>query len=65
MSKKIVFKISKEGDVLVDKVEGYGPNCVEATKSLEQALGKIDGERKYTEEYDDPIDTDNSEHIQH
>jgi GTP cyclohydrolase III len=64
MSKKIVFKISKDGDVLVDKVEGYGSTCLEATKFIEKALGKADeSTRRMTEEYDEPLRVDNSERV--
>ena len=66
MSKKIVFKISKDGDVLVDKVEGYGSNCLEATKSIERALGRTDeNSRRYTEEYNNPVELQQDEHIEH
>jgi hypothetical protein len=66
MSKKIVFKISKDGDVLLDKVEGYGSNCLEATRSIERALGLADEHsRRLTEEYNDPVALDQSEHIEH
>jgi hypothetical protein len=64
MSKKIVFKITKDGDVVVDKVEGYGSSCLEATKFIEKALGKADeSTRRMTEEYEEPIKVDNSERI--
>lgn len=66
MSKKIVFKINKDGDVIVDSVEGYGSSCLEATKMIEQALGKSDeSTRQLTEEYNEPIAQDNAEHIRH
>jgi hypothetical protein len=66
MSKKIVFKISKDGDVLVDSVEGYGSSCLEATKMIEKALGKSDeGTRSFTEEYNEPVEQENSEHLRH
>jgi hypothetical protein len=64
MSKKIVFKITKDGDVVVDKVEGYGSSCLEATKFIEKALGKADeSTRRMTEEYEEPLRVDNSERI--
>jgi hypothetical protein len=66
MSKKIVFKITKDGDVVVDKVEGYGSSCLEATKFIEKALGKADeSTRRMTEEYEDTVSVDNSERIRH
>jgi len=65
MSKKIVFKISKDGDVLIDKVEGYGSTCLEATKFIEKALGRADeSTRRMTEEYEEPLKTDNAHRIQ-
>jgi hypothetical protein len=64
MSKKIVFKITKDGDVVIDKVEGYGSSCLEATKFIERALGKADeSTRRMTEEYEDTVRVDNSERI--
>ena len=66
MSKKIVFKINNEGNVSIDKVEGYGSSCLEATGLLERALGKAEeSSRKLTDEYNDPTATDNSEHVSH
>jgi hypothetical protein len=60
MSKKIVFKINKNGDVLIDKVEGYGSGCLEATKFIEGKLGSVDeATRKFTSEYEElpPVET--------
>ena len=52
MSKKIIFKINKEGNVLIDKVEGYGANCKDFTRLLEESLGSVDeASREYTGEY--------------
>lgn len=66
MSRKLVFKIDKEGNVLIDKVEGFGSSCLEATKIIERALGIVDeSTRKFTEEFNEPATTDNSEHINH
>jgi GTP cyclohydrolase III len=66
MSKKIVFKIGKDGDVKIESLEGYGSSCMDATSMLERALGKADeSTRKMTHEYSDAITQDNEEHIQH
>jgi hypothetical protein len=66
MSKKIVLKIGRDGSVKVDKLEGYGEGCLEATKFLERALGGVDeSSRKFTEEYNEPCHTDTDEHIRH
>jgi GTP cyclohydrolase III len=66
MSKKMVFKINKDGNVVVDTVQGYGSACMEATKFIERALGKADeSTRKTTEEYEKPVKLDNTENIQH
>jgi hypothetical protein len=55
MSKKIIFRINKEGNILIDKVEGYGSSCLEATKSIEKALGKAnESTREMTSEYNGP-----------
>ena len=64
MAKKIVFRINKDGDVLIDKVEGYGSSCLDATKFLETALGEVDEKsRRMTEEYEEPLQSNNSERI--
>jgi hypothetical protein len=66
MSKKLVFKIGKEGEVVIDKVEGYGSNCLEATRGIEKALGLADeSSRSMTDEYNDPAETNLGEHIVH
>lgn len=52
MSKKIVFQVSKDGNVSITKLEGYGDACLETTKMLERALGNADeSTRKMTDEY--------------
>lgn len=66
MSKKIVFKIDKEGNVRVNDVEGYASGCLDATKAIEKALGLVDeASRRMTDEYDDVIQQDTDNHIQH
>lgn len=66
MSKKIVIKIGKDGNVIVDKLEGYGSRCLEATRSLERALGCSDeNSRRFTDEYNDPAENVHTEHIEH
>jgi hypothetical protein len=66
MSKKIVFKINKDGNVSIDNVEGYGSACLDTTKMLERALGRADeSTRRMTDEYEDPIINETSEHIEH
>lgn len=66
MSKKIVFKINREGNVAIDEVIGYGSCCLEATKMLEGVLGGVDeGSRQMTEEFNNPIACDREEHIEH
>lgn len=55
MSKHVEFSIDAEGNVKIQKLEGYGSGCVEATKFLEKSLGKADeGSREYTEEINKP-----------
>jgi GTP cyclohydrolase III len=64
MSKQIVFRINNNGDVTLDKVEGYGAGCLEATKAIERALGKSDeSSRRTTDEYEDPVTLDETESI--
>lgn len=66
MSKKIVFKIGKDGNVSIDKLEGYGSSCLDTTKMLERALGKADEDsRRMTDEYNEDITHDSSDHIRH
>ena len=49
----MVFRVSPDGNVSVDEIEGFGSACLDATKLLEQALGKADeSTRKLTEEYE-------------
>jgi hypothetical protein len=63
MSKKIVFKINKNGSVLIDKVEGYGSACKDITSLIEQALGSADeSSREYTAEYCDSSSSSNDTH---
>lgn len=66
MSKKIVFKINKEGNAVIDQVEGFGSACVDATKFLERALGQADeSSRLLTDEYNEPVKSSDLEHIHH
>jgi hypothetical protein len=62
MSKNITFIIDNNGNVKVDKVEGYGAGCLEATKLIEERLGGAEeGTRQLTEEFNEPIKNDGSE----
>jgi hypothetical protein len=55
MSKHIEFSIDVEGNVKIQKLEGYGSGCVEATKFLERSLGNADeSSREYTDEINKP-----------
>jgi hypothetical protein len=66
MSKKIVFKINKNGDVAIDEMTGYASGCVDASAALEKRLGQADeSSRRLTEEYNEPLSLDNEEHISH
>jgi len=66
MSKKIVFQVSKDGNVSISKLEGYGDTCLDTTKMLERALGKADeSSRKMTDEYNDSISQEMTERIAH
>lgn len=56
MSKLVEFSIDVEGNVKIAKLEGYGSGCIEATKFLEQALGKADEcSRQCTDEINEPV----------
>jgi hypothetical protein len=66
MSKKIVFKIGKDGNAAIEHVEGFGSSCMDATKFLERALGTADeSSRKLTGEYNEPVQLEETEHIHH
>lgn len=66
MSKKIVFKINKDGNVIIDKVEGYGSSCLDATKLLERKIGLADeSTRKLTSEYEELPPVSVGENIRH
>jgi hypothetical protein len=66
MSKKLTFKIDREGNVKIENVEGYGSSCLEATKFIEGMLGSADeSSRKLTEEYHGTVSTTGSDHISH
>lgn len=62
MSKQIEFSIDVEGNVKIEKLEGYGSGCLEATKFLEKSLGSADeNSRQYTDEiHKVASDTDNT-----
>ncbi len=60
MSKKIVFKIDKEGNVKIDEITGFGSECKNFTELLENSLGTTDeASRVFTDEYQGSIEIDN------
>ena len=62
MFKNITFIIDNNGNVKVDKVEGYGSSCLEATKLIEERLGGAEeGTRQLTEEFNEPVKNDGNE----
>ena len=62
----MTFKIDKEGNVLVEKVEGYGSSCLEVTRNLERALGSADeSTRVIADEFNKPVEQDNRERASH
>ena len=64
MSKKVVFKVDKEGNIGIDEVHGYGSACKDFTKSLEDRLGGADeSSRKLTSEFDELPESNVGEHI--
>ncbi len=66
MSKKIVFKIDKQGNVKIESVEGYGDGCLDFTKFIERELGKSDEQsRKLTDEFNEPMAVNEASHISH
>jgi hypothetical protein len=51
MSKNVTFIVDTDGDVKISTVEGYGAECLEATKLLERRLGSaLEETRKFTDE---------------
>lgn len=64
MSKNIEFLIDPDGNVRIDKLEGYGEGCLEATKFLENSLGASDeNSRKLTDEINSPLISEEDGHI--
>lgn len=52
MSKHAEFTIDLEGNLSIDKLEGYGDGCKDATELFERRLGVPDeSTRKFTDEY--------------
>lgn len=50
MSKKIIIRIDKTGKIKIS-THGYtGAGCIDATKTIEEALGVVE-DKKYTEEF--------------
>lgn len=59
MSKLVELSIDLEGNVKIEKLEGYGAECAEATQILEKALGKADeSSRVFTDEVLDRLDSE-------
>jgi hypothetical protein len=66
MSKKITFRIGKDGNASIENVEGFGTSCMDATRFLEHALGNVDeSSRKMTDEYNKPSEVSEEYHIRH
>ena len=50
--KKIKITIRKDGTQKVEAVDVVGNGCVELTRSFEERLGEVEGERVYKPEYE-------------
>ena len=50
--KKIKITIRKDGTQKVEAVDVVGDGCVELTRSFEERLGEVEGERVYKPEYE-------------
>lgn len=50
--KKIKITIRKDGTQKVEAVDVVGDSCVELTRSFENRLGKVEGERVYKPEHE-------------
>ena len=50
--KKVKITIRKDGTQKVEAVDVVGESCVELTRSFEQRLGKVVGERVYKPEHE-------------
>jgi hypothetical protein len=58
MSKKVIYKIDRQGNgKLVDMI-GFGDTCVSAFAATQAKLGAAVGEPQYTEEYVKPVAAD-------
>ena len=56
MSRKAEFRINKDGNLQVVKLEGFGSGCMKFTEGLERGVGQADeSTRKMTDEYDKPV----------
>ncbi len=58
MSKKVTFKIDKEGNGKVIDLQGFGDQCLQAFAATQAKLGVAIGGAEYTAEYTKPPETD-------
>ena len=49
---KIEYRIGKDGKISEKVIEGIGSGCVDATKDIEDALGKVDSQELLPEYYE-------------
>lgn len=52
--KKLNIKISPEGDVEIDAQGFRGPECEEATRDIERAIGTVQDRKRKDEYYQQP-----------
>lgn len=57
--KRILIHVDKQGNPSVKEVNGYGSNCLEATRAWEEMMGKVNEDsRELTTEFHEPLKLD-------
>ncbi|NEP43086.1 MAG: DUF2997 domain-containing protein [Okeania sp. SIO2H7] len=49
---KIEYRIGKDGKISEKVIDGSGSSCLDATKEIEEALGKVDSQELLPEYYE-------------
>ena len=64
MSKSLRYRIDVEGNLKVEKLEGFGDACKQFTAAMEKDIGTPDeSTRKMTDEFDKPVQNDDRQQI--
>ena len=56
--KEIEFSIDKDGNISFEVKGIKGPDCLEETKDIEEALGKVTDREKTSEFYQEDVSTE-------